>query len=410
MSNALEVTDAEARLAGKIDKTATALMKIESNRTAGLAFANMSEVMEFAKTMAIAQVGVRKHLRGNVGACLAIVVQAIEWQMSPFAVANKSYSVNDQIAYEAQLINAVILSRAPIKGRFKVEFSGEAETRKCKVWVKLRDEEETVEYESPIFSKIQPKNSPLWKTDPDQQHFYYSSRALCRRHFPDVLLGVYAVDELIDESLEIGPHVARDVTPARDLGARLDRLASMGDVIDHNPETGEVIDGADKQIHEADAGQTADAAKSETTGAAEASADQSASPRADAAGTNDLSKGAPAHSSPDGAGAPKQSRKPAADPGKGREAAADAKGDGKPQADRVAAQPSPQAAQQASAPDVGELAAGLAKASTAGVFETRRWLQEHEDAEKMLGRSKVERALRDAEDVDAAIEREGQRG
>jgi hypothetical protein len=41
----------------------------------GIAFANMGEVMEFAKMMAVANIGVRKHLRGNSGACLAVCVQ-----------------------------------------------------------------------------------------------------------------------------------------------------------------------------------------------------------------------------------------------------------------------------------------------------------------------------------------------
>jgi hypothetical protein len=42
------------------------------------------------------------------------------------------------------------------------------------------------------------KNSPLWKGDVDQQLFYYSVRAFARRHFPDVMMGIYTVDELID--------------------------------------------------------------------------------------------------------------------------------------------------------------------------------------------------------------------
>src|SRR5690606_11704129 len=41
-----------------------------------------------------------------------------------------------------------------------------------------------------------PKNSPLWKNDPDQQHSYYSLRAGARRHCPEVILGMFDVDEL----------------------------------------------------------------------------------------------------------------------------------------------------------------------------------------------------------------------
>lgn len=233
----IDTSETERRIAAKMDPKVAGGTALATNRTGGVSFTSMTEVMEFAKAMAVSSVGVRKHLRGNVGACLAITVQAIEWEMSPFAVANKSYLVNDQIAYEAQLLNAVILRRAPIQGRFKIEYTGEADTLVCRVWARLRDEDEIVDYESPVFARIQPKNSPLWKTDPRQQIFYYSSRALCRRHFPDVLLGVYAVDELVDEDIAPQPGGPRDVTPKRTLSEKLDALAG---VPSHDPETGEI--------------------------------------------------------------------------------------------------------------------------------------------------------------------------
>lgn len=232
----IDTSDTERRIAAKMDPKVAGGTALATNRTGGVSFTSMTEVMEFAKVIAVSSVGVRKHLRGNVGACLAITVQAIEWEMSPFAVANKSYLVNDQIAYEAQLLNAVVLRRAPIQGRFKVEYTGAGDTRVCRVWARLRDEDEIVEYVSPPFAKIQPKNSPLWKSDPDQQIFYMASRALCRRHFPDVLLGVYAVDELIDENIAPQLGGPRDVTP-RSLAAKLDALAG---VPPHDPETGEI--------------------------------------------------------------------------------------------------------------------------------------------------------------------------
>lgn len=196
MSTDLSTSTIEDRIAERIDLAQAQNLPISVN-AGGMTFSNMSQVFEFAKMMAIGGIAVRKHLRGNPGACLAVTIQAIEWRMSPFAVANKSYSVNDQLAYEAQLIHAVILMRAPIVGRPKVSYSGEGDQRKCKVWAVLDDGTgETVEYESPAFGKITPKNSPLWKSDPDQQHFYYSVRAFARRHFPDIILGVYAVDEI----------------------------------------------------------------------------------------------------------------------------------------------------------------------------------------------------------------------
>jgi hypothetical protein len=72
-----------------------------SDALGGLRFQNMVEVMEFAKCMASPSTAVPKHLRGNPGMCLAVCVQALEWRFSPFAVANKSYVVNDRIGYES---------------------------------------------------------------------------------------------------------------------------------------------------------------------------------------------------------------------------------------------------------------------------------------------------------------------
>jgi hypothetical protein len=188
---------------GRIDRDRAGDMVV-SSELGGLQFQNMLEVMEFAKMMAVSDVAVRKHLRGNPGACLGVTIQAFEWRMSPFAVANKSYAVNDQLAYEAQLIHAVILTRAPIKGRPKHVYTGEGGKRKLKVWAVTLDGE-TVEYESPEIGSIKPKNSPLWVNDPDQQLHYFSVRSWCRRHFPEVILGVYAVDELGPETKDVTP-------------------------------------------------------------------------------------------------------------------------------------------------------------------------------------------------------------
>jgi hypothetical protein len=226
-----DIVTTEDRIGAKIDTKVAGQLQV-SIGGGGLGFANMGEVMEFAKMMAISDVAVPKHLRRSPGACLGIILQAIEWKMSPFSVANKSYFVNDRIAYEAQLIHAVALQRAPIKGRIKFEFAGEGAKRRCKAWASIQesiikggrvfDTAEIVEYTSPPIGEIAVKNSPLWKSDPDQQLTYYSVRALCRRHFPDVLMGIFAPDEFDTN----GVAHARDVTPKLSLEQKLDKLAA----------------------------------------------------------------------------------------------------------------------------------------------------------------------------------------
>ena len=206
------------RIESKIDRAAAGAMVV-SDQIGGIMFQNMSEVLEFSKLMSLSDGAVPKHLRGNPGACLAVVTQALEWRMSPFAVANKSYFVNDRIAFESQLIHAIIEARAPLAGRLKASYEGTGADRKCIVTGHLKDEVDPVIYSSPAIKDIAVKNSPLWKSDPDQQLWYYASRAWARRFCPDVLLGIYSKDEL--EADHVGADKAKDVTPKPKIGERL---------------------------------------------------------------------------------------------------------------------------------------------------------------------------------------------
>lgn len=173
---------------------------------------SLGEVMEFARMMAMSRTAVRKHLRENPGACFAVAMQAFRWGMDPYAVASKSFEVNDQIAYEAQLIAAVINKNAPIKDRPTYEYSGDGPSRRCKVTVETTTGQR-LSYESPPKSQIKPQNSPLWTSDPDQQLAYYAVRALARRHFPDILMGVYDPEEA-ESMTDVTPRSAEPAAAA----------------------------------------------------------------------------------------------------------------------------------------------------------------------------------------------------
>lgn len=170
---------------------------------------NLAEVVKFAEVMCRADIALPKHLRGNAGACMAVALQALEWQLSPFAVASKSYAVNGAIAYEAQLIAAVVNTRSGIKGRLRYSYDGTGNDLTCTVTGILDDEE--CSYTTPTIGSITTKNSPLWKSDPQQQLGYFAARSWARRHCPEVILGVYDRDEA--EQFR-GPDHAKDVTPS----------------------------------------------------------------------------------------------------------------------------------------------------------------------------------------------------
>jgi hypothetical protein len=195
-----------ARIEEKIDQKRAGEISIGAG---GLQINDMRDVMEMAKLMAVSAQAVPKHLRGEPGMCLGICIQAIEWRLSPFAVANKSYVVNDRLVYESQIIHSVIEARAPLDGRLRCRYDGENGERTCTVIGRFKGEAQPHEYTSPKLKDIRVKNSPLWSADVDQQLWYYASRAWARKWCPDVLMGIYTPDE----ATIMDPGNAKDVSP-----------------------------------------------------------------------------------------------------------------------------------------------------------------------------------------------------
>jgi len=203
---------------------------------------SMASMMSLAEIMASGRSTIPNHLQGNKGDCMAIVMQAIQWQMNPFAVAQKTHTVNGTLGYEGQLINAVIQSSGVTKERFAYEYFGEWEKiiGKTKV-IKMPAKEGKKEYEFrvPDYSMVDEaglgvrisatlkgeaeprvlelllvqasvRNSPLWATDPKQQLSYLAVKRWARLYCPDVILGVYSGDEL--EEFKAPREL--DITPA----------------------------------------------------------------------------------------------------------------------------------------------------------------------------------------------------
>ena len=84
----------------------------------------LAALSQFAAQMAESRVSIPQHLVGKPADCLAVAMQAAEWGMNPFAVAQKTHLINGTLGYEAQLVNAVITSMAPTTGRLNFEWFG----------------------------------------------------------------------------------------------------------------------------------------------------------------------------------------------------------------------------------------------------------------------------------------------
>jgi hypothetical protein len=220
------------------------LQEIGHSAGMGLAISNFAEAEKFANLMSISNF-VPKHLRGKPADCLAILLQAKRWgDMDPFAVAQKTYFVNDGMAYEAQLVNAIICSRAPIKGRPDLEWKGDGENLECTVSATFVGEDRPKLFTAKM-KTITTKSSPLWKQQPAQQIAYFALRAWARLYCPDILLGVYTREErqdMIDITPGDGPTAASTIeNELRDEAAReRGTKPNVTEVVDQT--TGEVTD------------------------------------------------------------------------------------------------------------------------------------------------------------------------
>ena len=153
-------------------------------------------MQSMSKAMSEAAITVPAHFRGKPGDCLAVVMQAAQWGMNPFAVAQKTHVVNGTLGYEAQLVNAVVQSSGAINGRFHYEYRGEGSSLECRVGAVIRSEHEITWGEWIRSSDVTTKNSPLWKTNPRQQMGYLQVKNWARSYTPGAILGIYSEDEL----------------------------------------------------------------------------------------------------------------------------------------------------------------------------------------------------------------------
>lgn len=176
----------------------------------------MDRFERIASVMASSKFAVPKHLQGNTGDCLSIIMQSAQWQMDPFAVAQKTHQINGVLGYEAQLVNAVITNRAPITGRLNFEWYGDwakingkedkSWDKGIKVWATLKGETSPREIDISMGQVGSVRNSPLWVSDPRQQLAYLAIKRWSRLYTPDVILGVYTPDEIAErEELDVTP-------------------------------------------------------------------------------------------------------------------------------------------------------------------------------------------------------------
>lgn len=236
-------------------QTAVAPQGMGQNLT--LDVASMNSMVSLANIMATGKATIPQEYRNSPGDCLAVVMQAVQWGMNPFAVAQKTHFVSGKIGYEAQLVNAVITALAPTKDRLHFEWFGDwskvigkfdikknqdgkeyrqpgwalkdEEGLGIKVWATIKGEDEPRMLEL-FLAQARTRNSTLWADDPRQQLAYLATKRWARLYCPDVIMGVYTPDEFEGERVE------RDVTPPSSGNRTLDAMREQRPVIEAEPQ------------------------------------------------------------------------------------------------------------------------------------------------------------------------------
>ena len=185
----------------------------------------IDKLERFSTLMSKGRATVPGHLVGSPSDCMAVVMQAAQWKMNPFAVAQKTHLVHGILGYEAQLVNAVITTMAPTKDRLHFEWFGDwsnvigkfieksgkngstytapnwslKDEEGCgvRVWATLKGESDPRELVL-LLSQAIVRNSTLWASDPKQQLAYLAIKRWSRLYTPDVIMGVYTPDELME--------------------------------------------------------------------------------------------------------------------------------------------------------------------------------------------------------------------
>jgi len=198
---------------------------VHQNQDILLSNSALDSMGRLANMMAQSQNALPLAFQGNPGDCLAVVIQAQQWGMNPYAIAQKTSFINGNISYEAQLVNAVINKLAPIKHRLEYTFFGDWEKilgnvkpGKSKngkdvllqnwkpedekgigvtVYTTLNGEDKPRSL-NVLIAQAQVRNSPLWVSDPKQQLCYLAVKKWSRLFTPDVIMGVYTPDEVVE--------------------------------------------------------------------------------------------------------------------------------------------------------------------------------------------------------------------
>jgi len=239
---------------------------------------DIEESKSTAQLMCKAKAMLPAYLHGNPGECLAIVLLARDWGMNPYTVGQHSYipTGSNRVGFDGQLINAAINNSRRLVMPLRYEYEGEGQNLTCTAYGLLyyydfEDHQLKKEPAERIVKVTMPKNikkqsakgstyivdkgnSTLWDSDPEQQLAYKAARWWCRKFVPEILMGVYTPQEVMEMGQQHKPGRDATATPASNIdsiikdhndGEADDPTIVDAEMVEDKPETekvGEIVD------------------------------------------------------------------------------------------------------------------------------------------------------------------------
>ena len=148
--------------------------------------ASFNTALRMAQCLASSTV-VPKEYHGNVGNCMIAIEMASRINTSPMMVMQNLYIVNGRPAWSSQWIIAMINSSRRYKTELQFEFGHKVYGPK--ITMNMANDEGWTS-----------KNGSKWKTMPDVMIQYRAASFFGRMNCPDMIMGIYSQEEVLDMS------------------------------------------------------------------------------------------------------------------------------------------------------------------------------------------------------------------
>lgn len=189
---------------------------------------NLDKIKAFSNLMSGSNM-VPQHFQNNTYDCAIVVAKALSMGLDPVAMSGEVFPVKGKMTYGSKLIIAMIHGSNLVAPRTFVKTVGDWDNKGrlnsstgrfqneqglgVKVGFKFVGDEEPTWGSVLMMEDQTNRNSPLWKTDPQQQLTYLAAKRWSSIHTPGVTMGMMSKEEADDYSGD--PIPERDITPQK---------------------------------------------------------------------------------------------------------------------------------------------------------------------------------------------------